>query len=67
MPNFAEAYNNLGTVYLCLNEYDQALKQFNKVSTISPDYFPMLYVNTGIAYEGKKDYLKAIEYYKTSY
>ncbi len=64
MPDFVEAHNNLGAVYICLKRYDLALAEFQKVSEMSPDYFPQLYVNIGMAYEGKKDYPRALECYE---
>lgn len=63
-PYLIEAYINLGGIYICLGQYDLAISTFQKVSSISSDYYPALYVNLGLAYEGKKDYVRAREYYE---
>lgn len=62
-PYLIEAHVNLGGVYICLGQYDLAIEKFEEVYTMSTDYFPTVYVNLGLAYEGKKDYLKARDYY----
>lgn len=64
-PNFSEAQNNLGTLYLILKEWDLAIGCFQKaVSNLlykTPHY---AYNNMGLAYYNKGNYQKAIENYQ---
>jgi tetratricopeptide (TPR) repeat protein len=65
-PEMVEAYLNLGSVLLCLNEYDNAIYITNRALKLSSNYRSILYNNLGLAYEGKKDFVKAIDYYELS-
>lgn len=65
-PRFVEAHTNLGSLLLCLGEYDKAIIILNKVLELTPDYHAMVYNNLGLAYEGKKDLNNAIKYYELS-
>lgn len=44
----AEYYNQLGRAYLAAGNYEKALKEFEKVTTLSPDN-PLGYINMGLA------------------
>ncbi|MEW5820281.1 MAG: tetratricopeptide repeat protein [Cyanobacteriota bacterium] len=63
LPNFVEAHTNLGGVYICNKNYDMAIYEFSVVGRLTPDYFPIIYNNLGLAYEGKGDTQKAEEFY----
>lgn len=65
-PGFVEAHINLGGVYLCLEDYDQAIEEFTLVTRLSSDYFSIIYNNLGLAYQGKEQLLKAEELFKTA-
>lgn len=62
-PYLVEAHINLGGVYICIGEYDSAIVEFEKVLRLSSDYFPSVYINLGLAYEHKNDFVKAKDYY----
>ena len=64
-PSYAAARNNLGTAYLALEEWDQAIAVFQEITKdalYATPYFPLS--NLGYAYYNKKDYRKALKYYK---
>jgi tetratricopeptide (TPR) repeat protein len=64
-PDFPEAQNNLGTLYLLLREWDLALDCFQRaVSDILYRTPHFAYNNIGLAYYNKGDYQKAIENYQ---
>jgi len=64
-PEFPEAQNNLGTLYLLLREWDLALDCFQRaVSDILYRTPHFSYNNIGLAYYNKGDYQKAIENYQ---
>jgi tetratricopeptide (TPR) repeat protein len=44
----AEYYNQLGRAYLAAGNYEKALKEFEKVTTLSPEN-PLGYINMGLA------------------
>lgn len=65
-PDFYTAYRNLGIVYnRVYKNHDTAIFYFNKTLEYKPDD-PMTLFNLGMAYEGKQEYLRAIEYLKES-
>jgi tetratricopeptide (TPR) repeat protein len=65
-PDFVAALRNLGIVYSRVyKNYDTALFYFNKSLEYKPDD-PMTLFNIGMAYEGKKEYGKAVEYLEQS-
>jgi type IV pilus assembly protein PilF len=63
-PDYSEAYNYLGTVYLNMGQYDRAIDSFNK-ALANPLYeTPSLPLyNMGRAYYQKGDYLVALAKY----
>ena len=64
-PEYPEARNNLGTLYLLMEEWDKAIACFKEAASdilySSPQF---AYNNMGYAYYMKGDYDKAIENYK---
>ena len=56
-PDYAIAYNNRGTVYRIISEYDLAIDDCNKAIELDPDYAEP-YSNRGAAYreKGEKDH-----------
>ena len=66
-PDFSEAYNNLGTLYILMREWDLAIESFqiaiNNILYKTP-YFA--YNNMGLVYYNKGDYQKAIENFKAA-
>ncbi|HOX77831.1 MAG TPA: tetratricopeptide repeat protein [Bacteroidales bacterium] len=66
LPEAASPYRNLGIIYSRVyKEYDTAVVYFNKTLEREPDD-PLTYFNLGLAYEGMKDYGKALENLKKS-
>ena len=64
-PEFPEAQNNLGTLYLLLKKWNLALDCFQKaVSDILYRTPHFAYNNMGLVYYNKGDYQKAIENYQ---
>jgi tetratricopeptide (TPR) repeat protein len=64
-PEFPEAQNNLGTLYLLLGEWDLAIACFQRaVSNILYRTPHFSYNNIGLAYYNKGDYQRAIENYQ---
>jgi type IV pilus assembly protein PilF len=63
--NYSEAYNNLGTVFMRKQRYDEAIEMFKKaIDNLyyqTPEY---AYFNMARAYEAKGQAQKAIEYYQ---
>ena len=57
-----DAYFNKGLVYANQKNYDEAVKCFEKVIDLSPEY-PYAYYSLGMCYELKNMSEKAIEYY----
>ena len=67
-PNLASSYNNIGAVYVNMEEYPKALSYFEKSLAIHkktlPDTHPLLavsYKNMGSALNGLGEYTKALE------
>src|SRR3954453_2725128 len=60
---YAEAINNLGTVYYSQKSYRRAIGYYKKAIRITPDT-ASVYANLGAAYFGRKDYKHAAEYYE---
>ncbi len=66
LPDASSPYRNLGIIYSRIyKNYDTALFYFNKALKVEPDD-PMILFNLGMTYEGKKDYLRAIDYLQKS-
>ena len=66
-PKFTEAYYNRGVTYGKFGNYQQAIKDYNKVIELNPQY-AKTYYNRGVTYgsfgnyqQAIKDYNKAIE------
>ena len=38
-PNFAEAYNNRGTIYFQMTEFEKALEDYEKAIELQSDFF----------------------------
>ncbi len=62
MPDFVNAYVNLGNVYLRKRSFDQAIVNYQKALQLKPDYYGV-YGNLGNAYFRKGDAAKALEAY----
>jgi tetratricopeptide (TPR) repeat protein len=61
-PEFSAAWNNLGTLYLLMEQWDSAIDSFRKALrdiTYKRAYFA--YNNMGLAYYNKGDYQEAID------
>ena len=64
-PDYSEALNNMGTVYLTLQQWDRAISCFNRALDsllYATPHFALH--NLGEAYRGKKDYEHSIDSYK---
>ena len=61
-PDFAEGYNNRGSVYADAGDFDRAIKDHNTAIELKPD-FAEAYNNRGIAYYSKGNFDKAIRDY----
>lgn len=60
-PDFADGWNNLGTLYLLTGSWDKAIASFQKaldIVTYSTPHFA--YNNLGLAYYNKGDYQRAV-------
>jgi tetratricopeptide (TPR) repeat protein len=60
---YAEAINNLGTIYYSQKSYRRAIGYYKKAIRISAPT-ASIYANLGAAYFGRKDYKHAAEYYE---
>nr|QNO55523.1 photosystem I assembly protein Ycf3 [Methanosarcinales archaeon ANME-1 ERB7] len=58
-PEYAKAYNNRGTVYGYIKEYEKAISDYNKAIELNPEYADA-YNNRGNVYGYIKEYEKAI-------
>ncbi|MDX2002541.1 MAG: tetratricopeptide repeat protein [Chitinophagales bacterium] len=67
-PNSAEAFFNLGTIYLKQDSTSKAIEFLQKASNLSQDakIKGMAYHNIGNAYMHKKEYQQAIDAYQNS-
>jgi type IV pilus assembly protein PilF len=64
-PSYAPARNNLGTAFLAVGEYDNAIEVFKEITQdvlYATPHFPLS--NLGTAYFHKGDYENALHYYK---
>ena len=64
-PNDAEAYNNRGIAYYCLEEYEPAIQDFAKAIELNPNNSES-YFNRGLAYDDLEKYYQAIQDYDMS-
>ena len=62
-PNGFEAYNNMGTSYVIVKEYELAVKCFNKSLSISDKYYPAV-SNLADLYARRGEGEKSLEYSK---
>jgi len=64
-PDFPEAQNNLGTLYILMEDWDKAIQSFQAaIGNILYKTPEIAYNNMGLAYFHKGDYEKAIESYQ---
>ena len=63
-PNDAEAHANLGAVYQKKNNFQEALKQYEKAETLNPSNITTR-LNIGTLYQAQKEYETAIAAYDT--
>ncbi len=64
-PNFEAGWNDRAQTYIKLRQYNEAEADLLKALSLRPNWGIPLF-NLGLVYEGKKDPLKAIEYYTKS-
>src|SRR5216683_1243370 len=62
-PTYADAENNIGTVWYQRNKYGKAIKAYQKAINIRSD-MAVLYSNLGYAYFGDKKYEQAISSFR---
>ncbi|MCP4348787.1 MAG: tetratricopeptide repeat protein, partial [Desulfobacterales bacterium] len=62
-PNYAYAYNGLGSAYDDLENYEEAIKQYKKAIEIDPND-ATYYSNLGNTFKNQKNYEEAIKQYK---
>ncbi len=59
-PDYYQAYDMRGSIYITFfNEYDKAVKDFNKSLELKDDYIPAFF-GLGYCYQKKREYDKAI-------
>jgi len=63
--DYAEAYNNLGTVHYARKSYRRAVSQYKKALRYSPNS-ASIHSNLGTAYFARKDYKGAMVEYETA-
>src|SRR5262249_13140570 len=61
-PDYAEALNNLGTIYYAKKSYRRAASYYNKALKITPNS-ASIYSNLGTAFFARKKYPQAAEAY----
>jgi tetratricopeptide (TPR) repeat protein len=61
-PNQANPYDSLGEIQAYSGRYDEAIANLNKALSLKPDFFDSN-AHLAVAFEGKGDSKKAIEYY----
>lgn len=62
-PNYEQALNNKGLIYLLNKDYSQAQSNFEQVLAIDPTHGESLF-NLGTLYQQQSDFHQAIEYYQ---
>ena len=62
-PNYADAYNNMGTIFNNKDEFDQAISYISGALRINPNDADAYY-NMGVALQGKRELTAAIDSYK---
>lgn len=63
-PDYAAAYNNLGTVYFALEKFDDAINMYQIALEKQPNYIDAYY-NLGLAFTKNNALTEAIHAYKT--
>jgi tetratricopeptide (TPR) repeat protein len=58
-PDYAEAINNLGTVFYAKKSYRRAVSQYSKALRLKPNNPASIYSNLGTAYFARKKYDEA--------
>jgi tetratricopeptide (TPR) repeat protein len=64
-PGYAEAINNLGTVYYARKSFRRAIGYYKKALKLSPES-ASIYSNLGTAYFARKQYAQATEAFQTA-
>lgn len=64
-PQYAEAINNLGTIFYAKKSYRRAIEQYKKALRITPDSASIL-SNLGTAYFARKNYQEASKAYQAA-
>jgi tetratricopeptide (TPR) repeat protein len=59
-PEYAVAYNNRGTVYNDLGQYQRAIEDFNEAIRLNPGV-AIVYLNRGFSYDHLTQYKRAIQ------
>lgn len=62
-PQYAEAINNLGTIYYSQKNYRRSINLYKRALKFSGPS-PSIYSNLGAAYFGRRDYKQATGYYQ---
>jgi len=62
-PRYAEAINNLGTIFYARKSYRRAVEQYKKALRLTPDSASIL-SNLGTAYFARKNYMEASNAYQ---
>ncbi len=62
-PNFAQAYNNLGSVYFLSGSYPESIEEYKRAIELKPDYAEAYY-NLAMVYEATEDINQAIDSYR---
>ena len=62
-PTYAEAINNLGTVYYAQKSYRHSITLYKRSMKYSNSPSASIYANVGAAYFARKDYKRASEWY----
>lgn len=65
-PDFVEARNNLGTLYLEQGEVDKSIACYEKVIDSDPHH-AQAYLNLGIAYQRRGDKTSSAKYYRRAF
>ncbi|MBV8551169.1 MAG: tetratricopeptide repeat protein [Acidobacteriaceae bacterium] len=63
-PKYAEAINNLGTIYYAEKSYRRAISYYKRALRYSNNNNASVYSNLGSAYFARRDYKRASEYYE---
>ncbi len=63
-PRYAEAINNLGTIFYAEKNYKRSITYYNRALKYEQAPSASIYANLGAAYFGRKSYKRATEYYE---